>query len=233
MNQRANPNGGRPVYRWVDVKRIIFVRSELVAYKVLVVVMPTVERHKTVTEPISVLVIEPSREMQRLLRAMLSNFGIRDVQIFSDSGRATNSLLSSPPSIVLMDWEAAPYDGPSFLKLVRHENMYPVCLVPIIIMVSEARQKYVERALRLGAHAVVAKPMAPSLLVKRINWVLAGHQKLRLQGDHYVIDGAEERLAVERERESQLRNARAYQESQFAEMMDIQNDVDRLLNSSF
>lgn len=195
--------------------------------------MPTKERHKSATESISVLVIEPSREMQRLLRAMLSNFGIRDVQIFSDSGRATTALLSSPPSIVLMDWEAAPYDGPSFLKLVRHQNMYPVCLVPIIIMVSEARQMHIESALKLGAHAIVARPMAPSLLVERINWVLAGHQNLVLKGEHYIVDGIEDRLAVERERESQLKTARAYQESQFAAMMDIQNDVDALLNSEF
>ena len=177
----------------------------------------------------NVIIIEPSREMQRLLRAMLFNYGIRDVRTYADSERATNAMLSEPPDIVILDWDSTPFDGSSFLKLFRHQNMYPVCLVPIVVMFSEPRQRSVESALKLGAHAVVAKPMAPAMLHARMTWALSGEQKLRLLGNRYVIEGVTERLAGEKERQSQMASAREYQASQFAEMMAIQNDVDRIL----
>ena len=182
---------------------------------------------------ISVLVIEQSREMQRLLRAMLSNYGIREVRMFSDSERAANSILADPPGMVLLDWDSTPYDGASFLKMIRHENMYPVCLVPIIVMFSEAKKRQVESSLKLGAHAVVAKPMAPSMLYARMHWILGGYQQLRLEGGRYIVDGIQERLAIERDRQNQMESAREFQASQFAEMMSIQSDVDRILQVNF
>lgn len=182
---------------------------------------------------VKVLIIEPNREMQRLLRAMLTNYGIRDVQVFSDSERASSAMLTDAPDIVLADWETKPYDGPSFLKLVRHKNMYPMCLIPIIVMFAEPRQLHIERAMKLGAHAVVAKPMAPALLHERISWVLRGSQKLKLVGERYVVDGMRERLVVEQERQNQLEDARAYQQRQFTEMKSIQSDVDKLLEVGF
>jgi two-component system chemotaxis response regulator CheY len=111
--------------------------------------------------------------------------------------------------------------------------MVPLCLVPVVITLSEARRNWVEQAMRLGAHSVIAKPLSPNQLIARIKWVMAGNPKLKLAGERYVIEGVEERLAVERERHNQLAMARAYQESQFAEMATIQNDVDKLLQSAF
>ena len=181
----------------------------------------------------SVLIIEPSREMQRLLRAMLFNYGLRQVRTFADSERATNAMLSEPPDMVLLDWDSRPFDGASFLKLFRHQNMYPVCLVPIIVMFSAPNQRSVESALKLGAHAVVAKPMAPAMLHARMNWAVSGQQKLRLHGSRYVIEGVQERLEGEQERQKQMESAREYQVSQFAEMMAIQKDVDRILQVNF
>lgn len=182
---------------------------------------------------LTVLIIEQSREMQRLLRAMLSGYGIRDVRAFSNSERAANAILTDPPSMVLLNWDSVPFDGASFLKLIRHQNMYPVCLVPIIVMFSEARKRQVESALKLGAHAVVAKPVAPAMLFARMHWILAGHQQLRLEGGRYVVDGIQERLAIEHDRLLQMESAREYQASQFAEMTTIQSDVDRILQVNF
>lgn len=182
---------------------------------------------------VSVIIIEQSREMQRLLRAMLSGYGIREVRTFSNSERAATAILTDPPGMVLLNWDSVPFDGASFLKLIRHQNMYPVCLVPIIVMFSEARKQLVESALKLGAHAVVAKPMAPAMLFARMRWILAGHQQLRLEGGRYIVDGIQERLAIEHDRLLQMETAREYQASQFAEMTSIQNDVDRILQVNF
>ena len=181
-------------------------------------------------EDLSVIIIEPNREMQRLLRAMLISCSIRDVRTHFNSERAVNSILTDPPDLVLLDWEVKPFDGASLLKMIRNKNMYPVCLVPIIVMFSEARKCWVEQAMKLGAHGVVAKPMSPAMILSRIKWILSGQRKLRLKNGQYIIEGVDERLEIEEERKKQMDSARQYQASQFAEMLSIQSDIDKLLS---
>lgn len=181
----------------------------------------------------SFMVVEPNRQMQVLLRTMLSSYGIRSVRMFADTERAAHSMLVDPPGVVLLDWEAGPYQGAKFLKMIRHQNMSPVCMVPIIVMFSEARQRWVERALRLGAQGVLVKPMSPSTLLERIMWVLDGGSALTLRGERYVVAGMDSRLEDERERQGQLKLAREYQESQFGAIAAIQNDIDQILHGLF
>lgn len=230
---RANPNGAGASYLGLEVKRIIFAELRLVKFGCGFKVASVPDQKKKDVTRLRVFIIEPSREMQRLLRAMLTNYGIRDVLVFSDTERASNGMLSDPPDIVLIEWESEPYGGADFLKLIRHKNMYPVCLVPVIVTFAEARKDSVENAMKLGANAVVAKPMAPAMLFERIKWVLAAHQELKLSGERYIVGGVHDRLKSERERENLLESAREYQQSQFAEMKNIQNDVDRLLSANF
>lgn len=188
---------------------------------------------KKTKKSISVLIIEANREMQRLLRAMLLAYDIRDVRIFSNSEKAANSMLLETPDVVLLDWEVSPIDGKGFLTLFRNKKMFPICLVPIIVMFSEAKKNWVESALKLGAHAIIVKPLAPLVLHERMKWVLSGERKLKLVGNSYVIAGVNKRLAVEEEQKMQMQAARKYQASQFAEMMSIQNDIDKILEVNF
>jgi len=181
----------------------------------------------------SVVIIEPNRQMQQLLRAMLSSYGVRLVRVFSETDSAVTSMLNDPPVMVLLDWEAGPYRGRKFLKLIRHQKMYPLCLMPIIILFSEARQRAVESAMRLGAQAVLVKPISPAKLIVQINWAMGDDRKLKLAGERYVIDGVAEQLTHERQKREQLEAAREYQSEQIAQMDSIQNDVDRILTSTF
>jgi len=190
------------------------------------------KKKKVKEKPDSVLVIEPNREMQRLIRTMLLAYDIREVRTFFDSEKAANSMVSDPPDMVLLDWEVAPFNGEGFLKLFRNKKMYPVCLIPIIVMLSEAKKNWVECAMKLGAHAIIAKPMAPNALFERMKWALSGERELILDGNSYIITGVDERLAIEEKRKKQMDSAREYQASQFAEMLSIQNDIDKILGTS-
>ncbi len=192
--------------------------------------MPT---HNSESKDLTVLIIEPNNEMQRLLRTMLLAYEIRKVNVFADSERASNSMLTDTPDVVLLDWEAKPFDGTSFLKLFRNKKMHPICLVPIIVMLSEARKSWVQAAMKLGAHAIVAKPLAPQILFERIKWAMSEERKLKLVGNSYVIAGTNKRLSIEEEQKEKMDSARKYQASQFAEMMSIQSDIDKILQVSF
>jgi len=181
----------------------------------------------------SIVVIEPNKQMQNLLRAMLSNFGHRNVRIFSETDSAVSAMLSDPPCMVLLDWDAGPYTGRKFMKLIRHEKMYPLCLVPIVVLFAQARQRCVESALRLGAQAALVKPISPLILIEHINWVVSEQRELKLVGERYVVAGVAEKLDEETEKQQQLAAAREYQNEQVKAMDSIQSDVDRILTSTF
>ncbi|MCB9993930.1 MAG: response regulator [Hyphomicrobiaceae bacterium] len=181
----------------------------------------------------SIVVIEPNRQMQHLLRGMAAGFGCRNVRIFGDMDTAVAAMLTHPPSVLLMDWDAPPYGGRSLLKLIRHERMFPLCLTPIIAMFSVAKQRQVEAAMRLGAQAVVVKPISPDVLYEHINWVFRAEQNLKLVGERYVVAGMAEQLDQESAKRKQLASARQYQTEQLDQLNSIQDDVDRILGSGF
>ena len=181
----------------------------------------------------SIVVIEPNRQMQHLLRGMIAGFGCRDIRIFADMDSAVASMLTQLPSVLLMDWDAPPYGGRSLLKLIRHERMFPLCLTPIIAMFSVAMQKHVESAMRLGAQAVLVKPVSPDVLYAHIEWVFHSERSLKLVGERYVVAGMSEQLDQETAKRKQLASARQYQSEQLDQLNSIQDDVDRILGSSF
>lgn len=187
----------------------------------------------TKNEDKSVVIIEPNKQMQHLLRAMLANFGCRKVRVFADSEEAVSSMLTDIPSLVLMDWNAGPYKGRHFLKLIRHQKMFPLCVVPILVMFSRAGKNAVESDLRLGAQAALVKPISPVGLMQHIDWVISNKRELKLVGERYVVEGMAEQLDLESEKHQQLDDAREYQAEQVKAMDSIQNDVDRILSSSF
>lgn len=187
----------------------------------------------TRNEEKSIVIIEPNKQMQHLLRAMLANFGCRKVRIFTDSEEAVSSMLTDMPLLVLMDWNAGPYKGRHFLKLIRHQKMFPLCVVPILVMFSRAGKNAVESALRLGAQAALVKPISPIGLKQHIDWVISNKRELKLVGERYVVEGMAEQLDLETEKHQQLADAREYQAEQVKAMDLIQNDVDRILSSSF
>lgn len=181
----------------------------------------------------AIVVVEPNKQMQNLIRTMLTGFGCRRVRIFSEVDSAVESMLGDMPSVLLLDWEAPPYGGRNVLKLLRHQKMFPLCLTPIISMFSIARQREVEGAMRLGAQAALVKPIAPDVLMQHMDYVCLSDSPLKLVGERYVVNGMAEQLDDDLARRKQLAAARQYQMEQLDALSSLQDDVDRILGTAF
>lgn len=181
----------------------------------------------------AIVLIEPNRQMQVLLRMMLVGFQCRNLRVFGDMDTAVSSMLTDMPTVLLMDWDAPPYGGRSLIKLIRHEKMFPLCLLPIIALFSVAKQRQVESAMRLGVQAVIVKPLSPDILFQHIQWVTNQVRPLKLVGERYVIDGMAEQLDEEIAKRKQLAAARQYQVEQVEALSNLQDDVDRIFGASF
>lgn len=185
------------------------------------------------TQEPSVVVIEPARHMQILYRSMLNASGVRGLRVFADAERAAESILATPPDIVLVDWGDDNAEGEHFLSQFRDRRLYPVCLTPIIVVMSVVRKRRFNQAIRLGAHAVLAKPVSSTKLFDYICWILASEFPMELNGQRYVVPSLLQRVDAEFSTGSQFTADSMAEAQHKAQINSIQSDVDRILNSAF
>lgn len=164
-------------------------------------------------EFLDIVVIEDSKAMQTLFRSMLSSFHPRRVRTFDNFQDALTAMVNEPPTLVITDWRVGRSTAYRFLKLLRARGMRPLCHVAVMIVTAHATQRVVEKAMSAGAHAILAKPVSPSLLQERITRLAADGRRFVLQLDGcYGVEGADERLAEIRSKTETLERARAYQQ---------------------
>lgn len=181
----------------------------------------------------SIVVVEPARHMQILYRSMLSATGVRSLRVFASVERAAESILTTPPDIVLVDWGEEHSVGEYFLDQFRDQRLYPICLTPIIVMMNVVRNRRFKKAIRLGAHAVLAKPISSAKLFDYISWVLASKFPMELSGRRYVVPNLLQRVDADAAKRAQFGAESMAEAQHMAQINSIQSDVDRILNSAF
>lgn len=149
-------------------------------------------------ESLDVVVVEDSRNMQTILRSMLTGLGVAKLRIYDRADVALKDMALEPPHLVVSDWRMEPMSGLRMLHAMRHRRMLPLCFVPLLIVTGHATREFVESAFRAGAHQLVVKPVAPSVLAQRLDWVVRDARPFRLEGDRYLIEGVEDMLQIAR-----------------------------------
>ncbi|MBO6675368.1 MAG: response regulator [Rhizobiales bacterium] len=114
-----------------------------------------------------VLVVDDNVHMCRLVRTMLSAFGMRHVTDASDGAEALERLEQGQFEILIVDWEMPVLDGADFVRLVRNPD-HLFCYAPIIMITGHSTYRRTQEALALGVNDVLCKPFSPQALYARI-----------------------------------------------------------------
>ncbi|MEE8548788.1 MAG: response regulator [Alphaproteobacteria bacterium] len=115
---------------------------------------------------IRALVIDDQRAMRSIVRQLLSQIGIHDIQE-ARNGEEALKIINQPneedPDIIICDLHMDKMDGLEFCNQVRRDKEHDI---PIIILTGESDEFLHEVSKQVGAVAVVMKPVsAPELLV--------------------------------------------------------------------
>lgn len=158
-------------------------------------------------EDLDVVVVDDSKPMQTIVRSMLNAARVHRVRTFDDAGEAYRAMLVEPPHILITDWNLPDMDGLSLVRSLRDPRSGPLASVPVILITGHATRRLVETAIGSGIHFVLAKPLSPSNVMKRVMAVIADRRRFVLAADrgHYVLEGADELLAGQRQRWRDLR----------------------------
>lgn len=87
--------------------------------------------------------------------------------------------------LILVDCAMPEMDGYDFVTWLRREAPEPARFTPVIMILGHAAQARVARGRDCGASFIVAKPLSPSLLLKRIIW-LGGEDRDFVEAEHYI-----------------------------------------------
>jgi len=115
----------------------------------------------------TVMVVDDSLSVRRVLSNLLSGVGWRPVQA-KDGLDALELLmhLPLPPDVVLLDIEMPRMDGYEFISTLRKQKAYDH--LPIVVLTSRAGQKHRDKAFEVGATDYMVKPYQDEALLDLI-----------------------------------------------------------------
>lgn len=124
-------------------------------------------------EDLSVLIVEDNAFTRKLMRSMLRQIPVGEIQEYEDGRGALKLLASKHFDIVLLDWIMPGFNGGHFLEHLNARRQQPDARIPpVLVVTANASRQVVLEAARLGADGVVAKPFSVSVLRDRIIAVL-------------------------------------------------------------
>ncbi|MEJ8476029.1 response regulator [Roseibium algae] len=182
-------------------------------------------------EDLDAVIVEDSKPMQTIIRSILLSFKVARVRVFDSVDEALQSMLAEPPNVILTDWRMAPTSGYQLLRMIRHRHMEPLCYVPVLFITAHGTRPLVDKALRAGAHHLLVKPVAPSMLLKRLQWLMNDDRPMVLENSgFYNILGIRESMDEQAEKLQNLENARTYHEQAIRRIAKVQCAVDKEFN---
>lgn len=151
---------------------------------------------------LDVVFVDDSRQDQAIMRSILSGARVARVRGFDNAQEAHHAMLVEPPHVVVTDLEMPDADGLTLVRSMRDPRSGPLTSVPVILVASNPTRSLVERAIALGVHHVVAKPLSPSAVVRRLEAVAVDRRTFVFDEScgHFVLEDRAKLLAGQRQR---------------------------------
>jgi len=123
-------------------------------------------------EKLSILIVEDTAPMSKLLVSVLENLDIKQIDIAKNGEQGFEMFQKGNHDIVLTDWLMEPMDGIELTRQVRKSSMSPNRMVPIILITGYSAWVRVEEARDAGVTEFLVKPFTANDLARRIAHVI-------------------------------------------------------------
>lgn len=117
-----------------------------------------------------VLVVDDSATMRELLRQTLYDAGLGRVHCAGSGAQALSPLAGENVDLVICDSVMEPVDGIALIRELRQQA--PFKALPIVLITGHAERTVIEKARKAGVNDVLVKPIARSLLLRRLATLL-------------------------------------------------------------
>lgn len=132
-----------------------------------------------------VLIVDDNQYMRKVVRNLLVNLGVKQIQEASDGIQGLETIRMYAPDMVILDWEMPLLSGAEFVRIVRSPGVFPVPDIPIIMLTGHVERWRVIEASRLGVNEFLAKPVSAKSLLDRMLSIVANPRPMVRKGDYY------------------------------------------------
>jgi len=139
-------------------------------------------------ERIGILAIEGMLSMMGILSGILRSFRFQSVAVLGNSDEAWARLIGEPrlkADIILLDWNAHPVNGETFVRQLRRADNPTVAETPVIAIIANADRPIVFSARDSGVNAVLLRPFSAAQLLEKVMWTL-GQDTPFIRSEGYV-----------------------------------------------
>lgn len=119
-----------------------------------------------------ILVVEDVVHTRQVLRGILRHLGFSRVSEAGCASDAFELIRTTPPDIVLTDWEMPGGSGLDLVRMVRTRPDSPDPLMPVIMLTAHGSVEHVVACRDAGATDYLVKPFSPSRIASRITDVV-------------------------------------------------------------
>lgn len=123
-------------------------------------------------ENLSVLIVEDTVPMRKLVTSVLDTLGVGNIFTATDGEQGFESFCKNNPDIVIADWHMVPMSGIELVEQIRKSPVSPNKMVPIIMMTGYSAMPRVSEARDCGATEFLVKPFSANDLARRIAYVI-------------------------------------------------------------
>ncbi len=121
---------------------------------------------------LSILVVDRSANIRRIMIEILSQVNLRRVFEANDAVSATALFFDKQPNIVFLDWDLPKNGAINCLTSVRSSKSWIVGRAPVIVMMERPTLGYVLKAEQSGASEILAKPFSPKTVWQHLFGVI-------------------------------------------------------------
>ena len=114
----------------------------------------------------SILVVDDSDTMRRIITTALREIGLRNVTKADDGDSAWEKLQREDFDLILSDHKMPKMSGEELLKRVRQSERHK--RIPFIMITAEAFHENVMQAVKLGVSNYIVKPFSSKQLLDKI-----------------------------------------------------------------
>ena len=120
---------------------------------------------------IKILIVDDYKTMLRIIRNVLRQIGLLNVDEANDGAEAFAMLKQGDYGLVISDWNMQPVTGLDLLQQVRADEK--LARIPFIMVTAESKVENIIAAKQAGVSNYVVKPFSAETLRSKIDTVFA------------------------------------------------------------
>jgi two-component system, chemotaxis family, chemotaxis protein CheY len=132
-----------------------------------------------------VLIIDDNQYMRKVIRNLLVNLGVKNIQEASDGIAGLEAIRMYGPDVVLLDWEMPLLTGPELLRIIRSPGVFPMADVPIVMLTGHVERWRILEAKKLGVNEFLMKPVSAKSLLDRLLSIVVKPRPMVRIGKYY------------------------------------------------